>query len=298
MRQTNFQKGEHQYMAKILITGGAGFVGSHLAERMVSLGHEVHSVDNYFTGSKDNHVDGVTYTEMSTTSKSLKDIPMIPDLVYHLGEYSRVEQSFADIQLVHEYNVTGTTNVLECVREWGAKLVYSGSSTKFADTDDDYVMSPYAWSKARNTELVKQYGEWFGIDFAITYFYNVYGPREIQDGPYATLIAKYAKLKSDKQALPIVLPGTQERNFTYIDDIVDALVLIGEKGHGDEYGIGHPEKHTVADVARMFKTRTTQLPPRKGNRMSASVITEKTTALGWAPKHDLKTYINKLIDNG
>lgn len=293
----NFQKGEHPSMAKILITGGAGFVGSHLAERLVSEGHDVISYDNYFTGSVENHVERVAYVEDCTTNLTPDRFSGI-DRVYHLGEYSRVEQSFNDIELVHKFNCEGTTRVLECVRAWGAKLVYSGSSTKFADTDDGYVMSPYAWSKARNTELVKQYGEWFGIDYAITYFYNVYGPREIKDGPYATLIAKYAKLKSDGKALPIVMPGTQERNFTYIDDIVDALVLIGDKGQGDEYGIGHPEKYTVADVARMFNTRTKQLPPRKGNRMSASVITEKTRDLGWSPKHNLKTYINKLIDNG
>lgn len=281
-------------MAKILITGGAGFVGSHLAERLVADGHEVISYDNYFTGSKDNHVDGVTYIEGCTTLLTPNHFFDL-DLVYHLGEYSRVEQSFEDIERVHKYNIEGTTRVLECVREWGCKIIYSGSSTKFADRNDkDYVMSPYAWSKAKNTELVKMYAEWFGIDYAITYFYNVYGPREIADGKYATLIAKYSKLMELSGVLPVVSPGTQQRNFTHIDDIVDALVLIGEDGHGDEYGIGHPERFTVLDVAEMFGGEIDMLPPRPGNRMAADVITDNTRALGWEPKRNLVDYITNM----
>lgn len=278
-------------MANILITGGAGFVGSHLAERLVEDGHQVISYDNYFTGSKDNHVDGVTYIEGCTTLLTPNHFSDL-DLVYHLGEYSRVEQSFEDIELVHKYNIEGTTRVLECVRAWGCKIIYSGSSTKFADRNDkDYVMSPYAWSKAKNTELVKMYAEWFGIDYAITYFYNVYGPREIADGRYATLIAKYSKLMEVSGVLPVVSPGTQQRNFTHVDDIVDALVLIGENGHGDEYGIGHPERFTVLDVAEMFGGEIDMLAPRPGNRMAADVITDNTRALGWEPKRNLVDYI-------
>ena len=278
-------------MANILITGGAGFVGSHLAERLVANGHQVISYDNYFTGSKDNHVDGVTYIEGCTTLLR-PDHFFDLDLVFHLGEYSRVEQSFEDIELVHKYNIEGTTRVLECVRAWGCKLIYSGSSTKFADRNDkDYVMSPYAWSKAKNTELVKMYAEWFGIDYAITYFYNVYGPREIADGRYATLIAKYSKLMELSGVLPVVSPGTQQRNFTHIDDIVDALVLIGENGNGDEYGIAHPERFTVLDVAEMFGGEIDMLAPRPGNRMAADVITDNTRALGWEPKRNLVDYI-------
>lgn len=282
-------------MAKtILITGGAGFVGSHLAETLVNQGHRVISYDNYFTGSEDNHVPGVEYIRGDTQQLKPENIPK-PDLVYHLGEYSRVEQSFDELQLVHDYNVNGTFKVLEAVREWGCKIVYSGSSTRFANNSDpNYVMSPYAWSKIKNVELVKKYAEWFGIDFAITYFYNVYGPREIQDGNYATLIAKYSKLFKEGKKLPIVSPGTQKRNFTHVYDIVNALVLIGERGSGDEYGIGHPDGYSVLEVAEMFDSGLEWLEPRRGNRMSSEVVTEKVKALGWKPKHNLKDYINKI----
>lgn len=278
----------------ILVTGGAGFVGSHLCEALAVQGHNVTSIDNYFTGSPKNHVPGVTYIRGTTDSMRLETLPRF-DLVYHLGEYSRVEQSFDDISLVHRYNVNGTFALLQAVRNWGAKIIYSGSSTKFADADPDYMISPYAFWKKQNTELVQQYCEWFHLDYAITYFYNVYGPREISEGKYATLIAKYMDRFDKGLPLQVVTPGTQKRNFTHVADIVQALILIGLKGSGDEYGIGHPDAYTVQEVAQMFRAPIEMLPPRQGNRMSAPVITSKTRALGWEPKHDLETYINDFL---
>lgn len=276
-------------MPKILVTGGAGFIGSHLCERLVSdPTNEVVSLDNYFTGSEANEVKGVRY-RYGSTEDILSIFPYGSfDYVYHLGEYSRVEQSFDDMELVWKYNKVGTYEVLKFVKRTGAKLIYAGSSTKFAEVD---VVSPYQWSKASNTEFVKQYCEWNNIDFAITYFYNAYGPREISDGRYATLIAKYTELMKQNQSLPVVSPGTQERNFTHVDDIVDALILIGKNGHGDEYGIGNPVSYTILEVARMFDGKIEMLPERKGNRMSAPVIDTKTRELGWKPKRQLKDWI-------
>lgn len=288
---------------EILVTGGAGFVGSHLCERLVTEGHNVVSLDNYFTGSEDNHVPGVEYTHCSTVNLNVSVSDLYeykPDIVYHLGEYSRVEQSFEDMDLVFEYNKVGTYEVLEFVRRSGAKLVYAGSSTKFVD-EPGYVQSPYAWSKASNTELVMRYAEWFGIDYAITYFYNVYGPREIKSGKYATLIAKYAERMRNDEPLPIVRPGTQTRNFTHVSDIVDGLILVGISGHGDEYGIGNPKEYSIIDVANMFNNGYTNLkflPERRGNRMSAPVLTDKTRALGWKPKRNLEAYIEDLRSTG
>jgi UDP-glucose 4-epimerase len=285
-------------MSDILVTGGAGFVGSHLCERLRDLGHEVTSLDNYFTGSILNHLPGVNYVHGST--EQILDVFRSRkfDLVYHLGEYSRVEQSFDDMEYVWNFNKVGTYEVLKYIRKSGAKLVYSGSSTKFADEHEGYIQSPYAWSKASNTELVKQYSQWYDIDYAITYFYNVYGKREIKEGKYATLIAKYKMYSKEGKPLPVVLPGNQKRNFTHIDDIVNALILIGETGHGDEYGIGSPQEFTVLEVAKLFGVSIEFLEPRKGNRMSAQVITEKTRKLGWEPKNELAKYIDMLKQNG
>jgi len=275
---------------RILVTGGAGFVGSHLCERLVADGHHVVSVDNYYTGSENNHVDGVTYLESDTQWMSSILIPNF-DMVYHLGEYSRVEQSFDDFDTVWEYNKLGTKAVLDFVKESNAKLIYAGSSTKFAFEHPGYVKSPYTWSKESNTEFVKLFCEWNNIDFAITYFYNVYGPREIEYGSYATLIALFKRKMENGEPLTVVSPGTQQRNFTHVSDIVDGLILVGMNGHGDEYGIGHPTAYTILEVAEMFGGEIEMLPERKGNRLSAKVITDKTKELGWNPKYELKDYI-------
>jgi UDP-glucose 4-epimerase len=271
----------------ILVTGGAGFVGSHLCERLASAGHRVISFDNYFTGSRANHVAGVEY-RTGHTKDIARHVPESPDVVYHLGEYARTEKSFEDIEIVWDFNKTGTFAVLAFVRERGSKIVYAGSSTKFSDAGRGRDQSPYAWSKATNTELVKNYGAWFGIPYAITYFYNVYGGRERGRGAYATLIGIFKEQYRAGEPLTVVMPGTQVRNFTHIDDTVDALVMVGERGAGDEYGIGNERGYSVAQVAALFGAEVIMVPARKGNRQTSMVDTTKLAALGWKPRRSLE----------
>jgi len=280
---------------KILVTGGAGFIGSHLCEKLAkNKNYQVYSLDNYFTGKQENHISNVTYIEGSTVDiESL--VTFNPDMIYHLGEYSRVEQSFDDVQTVWELNKNGTFAVLEFVRKVGCKILYAGSSTRFGDGGLGRSASPYAWTKSSNTELVKNYGVWFNIPYAITYFYNVYGPREIQTGKYATLIAIFKEKMKNNQPLTVVSPGTQKRNFTHIDDIVNGLILVGENGYGDEFGIGSPESYSIQDIAKMFGGEIEMLPERKGNRMMADVVTAKTEALGWKPTRTIKEYIKQVL---
>ncbi len=279
---------------QILVTGGAGFVGSHLCERLAQdENNEVYSLDNYFTGSKNNHVPNVTYIEGNTKDIE-KLITFSPDMVYHLGEYSRVEQSFDDIQKVWEFNKDGIFAVLEFVRKHGCKILYAGSSTKFGDGGLGRSASPYAWTKASNTELVENYGTWFNVPYAITYFYNVYGPREIQTGKYATLIALFKEKMKNGEPLTIVSPGTQKRNFTHIEDIINGLILVGENGYGDEFGIGSGEAFSIKEIAQMYGAEIEMLPQRPGNRMRADVISAKTEALGWKPTKKIKDYIEEL----
>jgi UDP-glucose 4-epimerase len=282
---------------KILVTGGAGFVGSHLCERLAKdENNDVYSLDNYFTGSKLNHVPNVTYIEGST-SDIANLVAFTPNMVYHLGEYSRVEQSFDDIKKVWQYNKNGIFAVLEFVRKAGCKILYAGSSTKFGDGGLGRSASPYAWTKATNTELVMNYGDWFNVPYAITYFYNVYGSREIQTGKYATLIALFKEKMKNNEPLTIVSPGTQKRNFTHINDIIDGLILVGENGYGDEFGIGSEEAYTIKEIAKMFGGKIETLPERKGNRMMADIMTSKTKVLGWKPTHDVNEYIENLKVN-
>jgi UDP-glucose 4-epimerase len=281
----------------ILVTGGAGFVGSHLCERLMqNENNKVYSLDNYFTGSEDNHVENVTYMKGDT-----RDISTIvtfkPDMIYHLGEYSRVEQSFDDMEKVWRYNKDGIFAVLEFVRKVGCKILYAGSSTKFGDGGLGRSASPYAWTKATNTELLMNYGHWFNVPYAITYFYNVYGKREIATGKYATLIAMFTEKMKKGEPLTVVSPGEQKRNFTHIDDTIDALVLVGEHGNGDEFGIGNQESFSVLEVANLFGGKIEMLPERKGNRMTADVMSAKTKALGWSPKRDLANHIQSLKIN-
>ena len=278
---------------KILVTGGAGFVGSHLCERLSkNPNYEVYSLDNYFTGSESNHVPNVTYIKGDTADIATL-ITFAPDMVYHLGEYSRVEQSFDDMDKVWRYNKDGIFAVLEFVRKAGCKILYAGSSTKFGDGGLGRSASPYAWTKATNTELVMNYGTWYNVPYAITYFYNVYGPREIQAGKYATLIALFKEKMKNGENLTIVSPGTQKRNFTHIDDIIDGLVLVGENGYGDEFGIGSDEAFSILEVAQMYRGIIDMLPMRRGNRMTAEVMTAKTQSLGWSAKKSLASYIEE-----
>ena len=277
----------------ILVTGGAGFVGSHLCEGLLKLGYRVISLDNYFTGSEENHMAGVEYRRGHTKDIELL-VPETPDIVYHLGEYSRVEISFEEPDLVWDLNKAGTAAVLEFCRKRSCKIIYAGSSTKFGDGGLGRTASPYAWSKASNTELVKNYGEWYGLPYAITYFYNVYGPRE-RSGRYGTLIQIFADKIQKGEPLTVHAPGTQKRNFTHVHDIVRGLVLIGEEGEGDNFGIGHEQAFTVLQVAEMFDGEIVMLPERPGNRMDATLDTSKLRALGWEPKHHLEKHIREIV---
>lgn len=274
----------------VIVTGGAGFIGSHLCEKLVDEGFEVWSVDNYFTGSTDNHVEGVTYFDMEAKD-IMKLLPAKPKYVFHLGEYSRVEQSFDDIDIVWDYNTKGIQSVLKFCHRTGAKLIYAGSSTKFADDGEGPTQSPYAFSKSTNTNLVNAYSKWFGIDYATVYFYNVFGGREIKSGPYATVVAKFKELAKQGKEASITLPGTQLRNFTYIDDIVDGLIRVAYNGQGDEHGIGNPRSYTIVQLAELFGLKYQFTIAKKGNRMGAVVVGDKLDKLGWKPTVELEDYI-------
>jgi len=275
----------------ILVTGGAGFIGSHLCESLAKdSSNKVVSLDNYSTGSEANHVPGVEYVRGET--KDIHSLISFPaDIVYHLGEYSRVEQSFDDIEIVWEYNKAGTFEVLQFCRKHACKIVYAGSSTKFGDGGLGRSQSPYGWTKASNTELVKNFGDWFDVPYAITYFYNAYGPREIREGKYATLIALFAEKMRKNEPLTVVSPGTQKRNFTHVDDIVSALKLVGEQGYGDDFGIGSSQAFSVLEIAKMYGGEIVMLPQRRGNRMTADVITDKTQAIGWTAEKNVADWI-------
>jgi UDP-glucose 4-epimerase len=277
---------------KILVTGGAGFVGTALCRRLVADGNSVISLDNYFTGTRENHVSGVDYREGHTKDIAMH-VPEAVDLVYHLGEYSRVEKSFEDpIEMIWELNKQGTLGVLQYCVQHSCKIVYGGSSTKFADDGTGRNQSPYAWMKATNADLVRNFHDWYGLEYAIVYFYSVYGPGQITTGPYATVVGIFLEQAAQGQPHLVTSPGTQVRNFTHIDDIIDGMILVGEKGAGDDYSIGSETPYTILDLARLCGGEVIMMPDRPGNRKMGGVHTpEKLRSLGWSARHTLEHYI-------
>jgi len=282
----------------IVVTGGAGFVGSHLCESLVKEGHTVISLDNYFTGSTENHIDGVLYREGHTKDIAAL-IPEMPDIIYHLGEYSRVAPSLSEPHLVWDLNIIGTLGVLEYWRSRKCKLVYAGSSTRFAEEREDGVAgkdrAPYNWAKATNTDLVHNYGRWFGLSYSIAYFYNVYGPRERSgqfDGVYGTVVETFKECAI--KGTPCVINGTgeQTRAFTHVFDTVQALLLIGEKGGNEEYAISAKEVYSIKELADMFGLVPEYREATKSTRSSGSEDVSSLEALGWRQTNTLEAYVS------
>lgn len=285
---------------KILVTGGAGFIGSHLIERLVAdPANRVISLDNYFTGKKENHIPGAEYREGHT--KDIETlVPEKPDIIYHLGEYSRVFKSMEEPALVWDLNMSGTFGVLEFWRKKGGKLVYAGSSTKSTaprPSDDVHGrdLSMYTWTKAANSDLASNYGRWFNLPYAITYFYNVYGPGERGDiSSYGTVIEIFKQKFLRGEPFPVKSPGTQTRAFTHVDDTVSGILLAGEKGNGDEFGICAKETFSLLDVAQMFGGEIEMLPATSTTRSVEAIDPAKIKALGWKQEHTLPEYIEEI----
>jgi UDP-glucose 4-epimerase len=285
-----------------LVTGGAGFVGTHLIRGLLAAepAARVVSLDNYFTGHKENHVDDSRVTYLTGDTTDVKEIWTAeslprPAVVYHMGEYARIVQSFDEFDRTWEYNTRGTKEVLTFTAGHGARLVYAGSSSKFGNDGQDENLNPYAWTKAKNAELIKNYADWYGLDYVITYFYNVYGPGQISTGRYATVIGIFEDQFRRGVPLTVVSPGTQTRDFTHIDDIVSGLLLAAEKGSGDGYLLGAGREWPLIEVARMFGTEIEMVPARRGERTRGQADTTKARGLGWAPKHSLDSYIAGIV---
>ena len=279
---------------RCLVTGGAGFVGSALIRDLVRVSERVISLDSYESGSVANHVPGVTYLRGSTAAWDAHQelVDFAPTHVFHFGEFSRIVPSFDDPELVLESNLTGTHRIVMYALRKGAKLVYSGSSAIFGDSMRDQHLNPYAWTKAKNVELIRNFGEWFGLKYAIAYFYNVYGPGQISTGAYATVIGVFERQFREQRPLTVVEPGTQTRAFTHISDIVAGLRLVAERGDGDGYFLGTETNVAILDVVAMFESDFVMVPERRGERLSSQINASRAREeLAWAPRVDLASYV-------
>jgi len=276
----------------ILVTGGAGHVGSHVIERLVAdKSNRVISLDNYFNGSPDNHVPGAEY-RVGHTKDIARLVPETPDLVFHLGEYARIAPSFEDVAMVYDFNVIGTFEVVELCRQRGVgKLVYAASSTRFAIEGDGRHQNPYSFTKATNVDLINDYGRWYDLPYAICYFFNAFGPREVGGGKYATLIAKFEKLRREGAPLTVIRPGTQRRYFTHVGDLARGIILVGERGAGDGYALRADNSYSVMDIAEAFGGPVEVIDGYPGREDVADEPTKARDELGWAATVDVMDYI-------
>ena len=281
---------------KILVTGGAGFIGTNLIKRLVDEGHKVLSLDDYSTGDKKNHVEGVKYINCDIEQIEYikgKDI----DLCYHLAAQSRVQPSFDDPTECLRVNVNGTQKVMEWADNWDVRVVYAGSSSKHHDPTD----SPYAMYKYLGEEVCKLYKNSFDVDVQIARFYNVYGPSESLDEKNGNVIGIWRKKILTGQKLPIVGDGEQRRDFTHVDDIVDGLIRISktDKVHEDAWELGSGRNYSVNELFSFFKEKfdceSISIPEQKGNyRETLNTNPDAERYLGWKPQDKLKDYILSL----
>jgi len=284
-------------VSNILITGGCGFVGYNLVKKLTEDGHKIIVIDKKIK----NKLQNVTYINSLTSDKQyweseLNHFNFEPDVVFHLGEYSKVTPSFTDTKDILDSNYIGTYEVLEYCKDKNVKLVYAASSTKHSE--DSGNESPYSFSKKKNVELIKNYNKWFGLKYAITYFYNNYGPKQDTCGDgWETVVSIFEKQKKAGKPLTIVSPGTQKRIFTHVQDTVNGLTKAWRRDENDEYQLIGNDECSILELAKMFNCEYKMVEERKGEskriiKKSLGNYTKKV--LNWNAEQKLKDWIESL----
>ncbi len=285
----------------ILITGGAGFVGSNLIKLLLEKTKlNIISLDNYSSGTKKNHINNSRVKYLKGETKNIKSIIKYPKKihsVFHFGEFARIYQSFLNMNECLESNTIGTNSILNFCLENKIKLIYSATSASLGNKGNDKNLSPYAFTKAKNLELLENLKKWFNFKYEVIYFYNVYGPGQISKGNMATVIGIFEESFKKKRPLPVVLPGTQSRRFTHINDTVSICYLAWKRNLSRHYAISSKQSFSILDVAKMFKSKIRFLKKRPGERYSSQLTNMNLSNKVYKHfgKLKLKNYIDQII---
>ena len=289
----------------IVITGGAGFVGSNLIKFLVKkTNFKIISIDNYYSGTKKNHIinSKVKYLKSNTKniSKTLKPYKNKINAIFHFGEFSRIYQSFENMDLCIDSNTIGTNEVFNFCLSNKIKLIYSATSASIGNSGQDKNLSPYAFTKSKNLEMLENLKKWFKFKYEVVYFYNVYGPNQICSGSMATVIGIFQNQYIKNKSLTVVKPGSQTRRFTHINDTVEACYYAWKKNKCRHYSISNKKSYSVLQVAKMFNRRIKFLPSRLGERYASALtsmnLSNKVYKLFGSIQ--LKDYVKDLINNG
>ena len=262
----------------IVITGGAGFVGSNLINFLIkNTNFQILSIDNYSTGKRKNHLKNKNIKYIKGETKNIHNIlnsyKKRINSIFHFGEFARIYQSFLKMSECIESNTIGTNAVFNFCLTNKIKLIYSATSASIGNNGKDKNLSPYAFTKAKNLELLENLKKWFNFKFEILYFYNVYGPKQISVGDMATVIGIFEHQYKNKKPLTVVRPGTQSRRFTHIDDTIKACYKAWKLNKCRHYSITNKTSYTILQVAKLFKSKINFLPARRGERF-ASALTD------------------------
>ena len=287
----------------IIVTGGAGFIGSNLIKLLISrTKFKIISIDNYYSGKKSNHIKNkrVKYIlgETKDIFKLIKD-PRKINSIFHFGEFARIYQSFLKMSDCIESNTIGSNAVFNFCLKNKIKLIYSATSATLGNQGRDKNLSPYAFTKAKNLELLENLKKWFNFKYEIIYFYNVYGPGQIKKGSMATVIGIFEDQFKKKIPLTIVRPGSQSRRFTHVFDTVEVCYFAWKKNMCQHYSVSHKKSYTIIEVARMFNSKVKFLPSRKGERYASALtsmnLSNKVCKI--FGKINLKDHIINIVKN-
>ena len=285
----------------IIVTGGAGFVGSNLILYLLNkTKFKIISIDNYSSGFKKNHIKDKRVTYINSDTKNISSViknPMLINSIFHFGEFSRIYQSFVNMSQCINSNTIGTTAIFEFCLKHKIKLIYSATSATLGNKGTDSNLSPYAFTKAKNLELLENLKKWFNFKFEIIYFYNVYGPNQISTGKMATVIGIFEHCYRTKKPLTVVKPGNQSRRFTHISDTIDICYLAWKNNKCRHYSISNRKSYTILDVAKMFESKIKFVPKRSGERYASALtnINLNNKVFKYFGNISLKNYIKNIV---